>query len=186
MRLRVADGILGRPTHAVEEVNSPEAAKLYYMWHAKKPDGAHVVPFEFPRVVMPIGRAVSIVYHSDKWEKDGEGYNYKHDFESRPTVYAPTAGKLHVRENPSVPTGEVLKADIDGQVAMPMLALVYQFVYEDDNNKKNILLFDEAQPLMCMTEDARGLVMFLESDGKNVPLFVRGGEMYVNSHGIIK
>lgn len=186
MRLRVAETVLGAPTHAVEEVDSPKAAELYKMWHDKAPTGAHVVPFEFPERVMPIGKAVSIVYHSDKWETDGEGYNYKHDFDSRPTVYAPASSRLPVRMNPTVPTGEIIKGDINGTVAMPMLALVYQFVYEDDNNKKNILLFDEAQPLMCMTEDAKGLVMFLFDGKHNIPLFVRGGEMYINSHGIIK
>lgn len=184
--MRVIDTVLGPPTHSVEAVNAPKSAELYKMWHAKQADGAHVVPYEFPDNVMPIGKAHKILYLSDKYERIGDGHRYRHKFDSEPTVYAPANSPFFVRSNPTVPTEAVLKADINGKVELPMLALVDEFTFKDSDGQIQKIEFDDNVPLMCMTKDARGLVIFADFEGEPTPLFVRGGEMYVNSHGIIK
>lgn len=185
---RVTEQILGPPDYdAVDAVAAaPKASKLYEMWHKKKPDGAHALSYTFPESVGCIGIARSILYHSDKWEEDGNGYDYEHDFESGPKVYAPSDSPYFVRGNPVTDTSKIIRADINGDVPMPMLAVVREFVYEDLHGAKKEMVFTTHMPLLCMTHDAKGLVIFTSMHGTETPLFVRGGEMRVTGHGIIK
>lgn len=184
--VRLTEQVLGPPEYDVADVGAPKAAKLYEMWHQKEPDGAHVLAYDFPEAVCSIGEAVSIVYHSDKWEADGKGYDYEHDFGSAPKIYAPSDCPLFVRSNPVTDTSKIIRADIDGDVPLTLLAVVKELVFKDARGEDKRIVFSSHSPLMCMTQDAKGLVIFTKLGGVDVPLFVRGGEMHVTSHGIIK
>lgn len=192
MSKRLMHSYYGDPKYNVADVSERDgvnmATSLFKMWSNKDPVGAHVVPYEFPDNLVQIGTAETILYASDKWEVDGDSYNYIHEFESHPPVYSsPKPGNRH-RNNPSVATSELINADINGDVPLPMLALVRRFSYRDLDTGKTVALDykEKDMPLLCMTNDAKGIIIFTVIDGEDVPIVVRGGEMYVNAHGIIK
>lgn len=182
----VIEQALGPPTHTVAEVGAPKAAKLYKMWHQKEPDSAYVQTFAFPEYICAVGRAHTIAYLSDKWMPNGNGREYEHYFDTHPTVYAPMDCSLFQPTADVVETASILRADIDGDVQLPLLALVLEFIVIQPDHRKKNFVFKTHQPVLCSTHDAKGLVIFAQDRGRMIPLFVRGGKMYVNSHGIIK
>lgn len=187
MSRKLIERVLGPAPYAVDEVEAPTAAKLYEMWHQKEPDGAHVVQFEFPRTLVPIGPAERIIYRSDKWEDDGKEYTYEHDFDSQPMVYTAATGAplSELACGREVATSTIIRGDVNGRFELPMLALVEAFTFRPEGQKPLRLYFSRETPLMCMTEDAKGLIVFAHIDGVACPLFVRGGRMHVTSHGIV-
>lgn len=182
----VIEQALGPPTHSVSDVRAPKAAKLYKMWHQKEPDSAYVQQFAFPEYLCAVGRAHTIAYLSDKWMPNGVGREYEHYFSTHPTVYAPPDCGLFEPTDDMVETTKILRADIEGDVQLPLFALVLEFIVILPNHRKKNFIFKTQQPVLCSTHDAKGLVMFANKDGRMIPIFVRGGKMYVNSHGIIK
>lgn len=192
MTKRLMHEFYGKPKYAPSDVKSRDgvdtASNLFKMWSNKDPVGAHVVPYEFPEQLHQIGTAKTIIYASDKWEQDGDTYNYIHEFESHPPVYSTSEIAPNSRNNPSMRTSELINADINGDVPLPMLALVKRFEYTDNNTGKShdLTFSGKEMPLLCMTNDAKGIIIFMVRDGKDIPIVVRGGEMYVNAHGIIK
>lgn len=160
-----------------------KAKKNYTRWHQKNPKEVVEATYDFPETVVDVGRAVRIIYSSDKWEKDGDNHLYEHKFDSRPSVY--TEAKGGVRTNPGaieVPTKRLLSVDsFRQQLALPVLATVVELVYHD-GSKERETSFGNRQPLLCAALDMRTLVIF----DIPRPFFIKGGEMTVTERGIVK
>lgn len=178
--------VLGAPEYSLHDVGAEKYAHLYEMWHAKKPDGAHVMEYEFPTHLVCIGTAEAIVYHTDKKEKDGHGFDYEHLFDTTPEVYAPAGTPFFQPLGRPLPTAKILRSDPNGRVDVPAFGVVTEFEINVGEDEALRMHFTRHQPVLCMTTDKTGLIIFAEIQGQPTPLFVRGGKMHVTSHGIEK
>jgi hypothetical protein len=152
-----------------------KAQKLFRMWHQKHPDEVVDMTFAFPPVVSCIGHAREIMYHSDKWEDDGDFYPYQHTFDSRPLAFLRDgAGK-------EKSTRTLLGVqDLNGTWAMPLLAYVEALIVDDGQQEHTIRFSD--YPVMTCSPDRQTVVIL----NRGMPVFVRGGEMTVTERGIVK
>ncbi len=147
----------------------------YADWHQKPVKRFVEKQFTFPQNVFCAGRAVSIVYSSDKWEKDGDAFTYVHDFSSGPSLYRTTpktgAGK---------DTRKLLGVDdLNGLIPMVQLAHVLEIVVEN-SHKRWTIAFASRTPLMSLL-DRKTLVILHRQ-----PIFIKGGKMSVRAPGITK
>lgn len=153
------------------------AIERYKMWHQKEPDRVDEHSYQFPEQVRCMGRAVEILYESDKWEDDGEMYDYVHRFDSRPFLYG-VEGAGEVKS-----VCKLLRIDdINGRISMATLAGVLQLMWEDDEGNPHQKVFDSHKPLMTCTNDRKTIVIFTARG----PLFVNGEAMTVTERGIVK
>jgi hypothetical protein len=160
------------------------------MWHQKEPREIVEATYDFPDEVVPVGEAQRILYSSDKWEEDGDFYTYYHDFDSHPTVYAPSKSTWAKRANKGargtkakpLDVARTLKmAHVDDELQLPLLAKTLELIVVDVDGKKQSRKFRGETPLCC-TSDLKTLVI-LANDG---PIIVRGGQMVVTERGIVK
>lgn len=167
------------------------AADAWRMWHQKEPREIVEATYDFPDEVVPVGKAQRILYSSDKWEEDGDFYTYFHDFDSHPTVYAPSTsawakkrankGTKHARGK-ALDVARTLKmAHVDDELQLPLLAKTLELIIVDVEGKKQSRKFRGDTPLCC-TSDLKTLVI-LADDG---PVIIRGGKMVVTERGIVK
>lgn len=178
--------VLGAPKYDLSEVGAEKYAHLYEMWHAKEPDGAHLVEYTFPTNLVCIGTAEAIVYHSDKKERDGDGFDYEHMFDTTPEVYAPAGNPFFAPMGRPVPTQKILRSDPNDKVVLAAFGVVNELEINVGDNEALRMHFRNHEPLLCMTTDKTGLIIFATMQGQQVPLFIRGGKMHVTSHGIEK
>lgn len=86
--LRNLDEILGEIGHTRHARTVGTAAKLFKTWHAK--EAQTIEELEYPLEDIPVFRAGyldCITYFSDKWEDDGDCYDYVHECDSKPSVF---------------------------------------------------------------------------------------------------
>lgn len=163
------------------------AEDAWRMWHQKEPREVVEATYDFPEEVVPVGKAQRILYSSDKWEEDGDFYTYYHDFDSHPTVYAPSTSTWAKRANGSprakpLDVARTLKMKhVDDELQLPLLAKTLELIIVDNDGDKQSRKFRGETPLCC-TADLKTLVI-LASDG---PIIVRGGQMVVTERGIVK
>jgi hypothetical protein len=168
-----------------------QAEDHFRLWHQKDPREIFEVDYDFPDYVHCIGRAEDILYASDKWETDGNFFDYIHDFSTLPFVYA-CEGSFDL---PSVGrpkrVDRLLQApNLHEEFSLPILAQVRELVIcpagSSGSRSKAVrrrkIQFDQL-PLLCCSPDLRTLVIFSDERG---PIFIRGGEMVVTEHGIVK
>lgn len=150
-----------------------QLVKNYEMWHEKGVRQVQEKKFTFPKELFRAGRAVEIVYSSDKWEKDGDNFDYSHSYGSGVSVYRAKPKVGAARD-----TCKLLHVDdLNGTIPMVQLAYVKELVVENDGERWPLVF---ARPPMLVTLlDLRTLVI-LHRD----PIFIRGGKMVVRAPGI--
>lgn len=160
-----------------------KAEASWRMWHQKEPRDLHEVVYNFPERVFCVGTAETIIYESDKWEKDGRFFDYVHEFDSKPEVYM-TEG---VRQNPDVPSASVKRLlgtrDLEGELALPILGHVKEIIISPSSDDPDHCIRFRDNPIMCCTADHKTVVIFSEKKG---PIFIRGGRMVVTERGIVR
>lgn len=162
------------------------AEDAWRMWHQKEPRELVEATYDFPEELQPVGKAKRILYSSDKWEEDGDFYTYFHDFDSHPTVYAPSRSAWAKRANGArakpLDVARALNVNhVDDPQQLPLLAKTLELIITDVDGKKQSRKFRGETPLCC-TSDLKTLVI-LASDG---PIIIRGGQMVVTERGIVK
>lgn len=69
------------------------AAKLFKLWHQKLPTDVEDIDYPLEDIsVFRAGYLDCITYFSDKWEDDGDCYDYVHECDSRPSVFMEEGG----------------------------------------------------------------------------------------------
>lgn len=162
----------------------------YKSWHAKAPDTVFGSNYDFPNKVELLGKAIDIIYYADKWEKDGKGFEYIHTFDSKPLVYAKRSyltGKAAASQQKSV--CELLQVkSLSVDLDLPVLAIAKELTIErDSDHHRQTLLFKRSKPVMSCSHDRKTLIIFAYGDdGKEAPIFIRGGTMIVTERGIVR
>lgn len=168
-----------------------KAEDHFRLWHQKEPRQIFEVDYDFPDYVHCVGRAEDILYASDKWEEDGNFFDYIHDFDSLPFVYACEGSfDLPVKGQPKSVKKLLQAPSLDGEFSLPILAQVRELVIcpvaakgpRTNPMNRRMLAFDQL-PLLCCSPDLKTLIIFSEERG---PIFIRGGEMVVTERGIVK
>lgn len=147
----------------------------YETWHQKPVKSFKTNQFTFSPTVYSVGKAVSIWYRSDKWEKDGEVYDYTHDFSSRPTVYRPKPKNGQGKDTRAL----LGVGDLHGIVPLTALAVVKELTVEKNGVTRAIQF--ARPPKLTATRDMKTLVILSPE-----PIFIRGGKMVVGAPGIMK
>ncbi len=149
------------------------ALGTYRMWHQKHPTKVFSMTFDFPELVGELGKALRIVYWSDKWEDKG-GYFYEHDFDSRPPVFSST-------DEGGVGTHRLLRTQsVHDEMQLPVLAEVHELSVDTKAGGVKTFAFKKP-PVMCCTADKKTLVVLYKRD----PILIRGGRMHVTERGIV-
>lgn len=151
------------------------AARVYRMWHKKHAE--EVIEAEYPLDEVDVfyaGIGDSILYSSDKWEEDGDFWDYIHEFDSGPSVF------LAEGDDAPVDPRNLMRNDLDGELALPVLAFVKELIFVRDDGSKRSLRF-RSPPIMSCSEDKKALVILTDNIG---PIYVRGGKMHITERGI--
>lgn len=152
-----------------------KAVKTYETWHQKEAKKLQPITYDFPESVFCVGRAVHILYYSDKWEKDGDGYEYSHDFDTKPFVY--TVEGQGTRKGVKSLLGV---KSLNTQIAMPILAVTKEMTIVTTGGKEKRIQLAGA-PFLCCSNNRKTLVIFVDDD----PIFINGGKMIVTARGIV-
>lgn len=156
-----------------------KAEQVWRTWHQKNPRELHEVEYDFPEEVFSIGLAETIIYASDKWEDDGDFYDYVHEHETGAEVFTTDGTGRRASVKSLLGTRQDLKT---GELSLPMLGMVKELiVMPHDADAKHSLKFKE-KPILSCSLDRKTLIIFSESKG---PIFVRGGRMVVTERGIV-
>mgnify|MGYP003418004945 FL=1 len=159
--------------------NEDVAARQVRWWHQKERGfgiGDVEDTFNFPDTVVCLGRAEEIVYHSDKWEEDGDFFPYTHTFDSHPQVYGLGVGS---REKTVASLLGVQRPN-SSSWAMPLLAFVDELTFDDGKKLRRVKF--KGSPVMTCSPDKKTVVIL----SKSKPFFIRGGKMIVTPRGIVK
>lgn len=167
-------------------MSQKRAEDLFREWHDKEPR-------EFLRRNEPlldhekfccIGRGFSVLYESDKWEKDGEAYPYIHDFESRPGVWVVEEHCLpEERIGKPVKTTTLLGLRTPkSALHVVQLAFAKELIVEGKDGRRFELDLGKNGSPMYSTLDKKALLI----PTSNGPILVRGGKMVITSRGIVK
>lgn len=167
-------------------LDTTRAEKTYEMWHKREPRNAKVVR---PRVkdndlMCCVGNAHSIIYASNKWEKDLRKTNsYIHHFDSSPKVWM-LVSKVpdgDARGNGSKTVGELLKGcrNADGQFACADLARAETLCIDAEDNELKI---GSGARLLGATDHKTVIIL----DPQLGLVIVKGGAMHFDERGIIK
>lgn len=189
MTKRIQPGIAGRALRDDDlPASAKKAGKHYKLWHQKQPESYKMASYTFPKKMTRLGRATNILYFSDKWEDDGKGYEYTHDFTSKPDVYA-SPGLVKALgiaiENPkSTDTQRALKCSPDGDIPMSFMALALEMTVDCDGEDMTIPFGKASASVWCLP-DRKGVLIFV---GESNPqcLIIRGGRMVVTERGIVR
>jgi hypothetical protein len=149
---------------------------LYRMWHAKDPSKLIETTFDFPDVVGELGRAMRIIYWSDKWKENGSGDYYEHDFDSEPPVFCESSDykERSVERLMQTPGLNETKSE------WPILAEVCELsVRLHEGNVKTFRF--KKPPLLLCTPDKKCICILYKKE----PIFIRGGRMKVTARGIV-
>lgn len=172
-----------RPARLNEQFPHFDAAvENHEMWHQKHVETAYTKDVSFPPKMVCIGHAQEIVYLSDKWERHADFYSYVHHFDSHPEVYADPRRFDGVRPKSTAKLLGVKSVGAKDRLATPILARVAEFTYVDNEGTSHVVRFD-FPPLMLCSPDKEGLLIVSEQIG---PVVVRGGQMEITEHGIVK
>lgn len=142
-----------------------KAVSNYEMWHQRRAKKITKASFSFPGHVSKIGRAIEILYRSDKFETDGKFYDYSHTFDSRPFVYGQD--------------GSSDEDAVSGELSLPLLGTVKWLLIKTASGEET-LTFPRGTILSC-SSDRKTVIILNKGD----PLFVRGGKMVVTKRGIV-
>jgi hypothetical protein len=159
-----------------------DAVENHEMWHQKEVEGAYRKNVSFPSKMVCIGYATEIVYVSDKWEPHADFYDYIHDFDSTPPVFADARRHNGSDQSKTTDLIGVRSVSDKAKLALPILARVAQFTIADHDGKNHQLRFD-FPPLMLCSPDKEGLIILSDEMG---PIVVRGGQMEITERGIVK
>jgi hypothetical protein len=152
------------------------AVGLYRMWTKKNPGEVFAMDFNFPEVVGVLGKAMRIIYWSDKWEQDGDGFHYEHDFDSSPEVWCASADD----RSRNIETLLRIRDVNDTESSWPVLGEVCELSLRlADGYVKNFRF--KKPPVMTCSADQRCLCILY----KREPIFIKGGRMKVTARGIV-
>lgn len=172
------------PTPSEREKNQGRAT--WKMWHDKENPKREYTRKEkllSEKHFVPIGKAHEILYSSDKWEKDGDAYDYIHEFESHPLVFIPAS---RVREDEAIgaprKTTSVLglRSPKKSLVVVELAKVKTLTYYDADGELVEIQGLKSA--VLASSPDKKTLLIL----AKKGPILVRGGQMKVTSRGIVK
>lgn len=149
---------------------------LYRMWNARKADEAFATSFEFPQDMGVLGRAMRIIYWSDKWKTDGTGDYYEHDFDTSPEVYCESA-EHGVK---SIDALTKVKDINNRESGWPVLAEVMELSLERLEGGVKTYKFSKP-PIMTCSSDKKSVIILY----KREPIIIRGGRMRVTARGIV-
>ena len=166
-----------------------KAESVFELWHKKGPR-SHVVKDlsgtrqDFEPFMSCVGTAISIIYDSDKWERDKEFFSYIHGFDSRPKVYCSSSSV-----SPEEQIGKKRKttsfldiSNLNQPLIVAQLAYATSFTYKNkDGEEVEIGLGKRKSP--CFSTNDLKTVIILTPDG---PLFIHGKQMRVTRRGIVK
>lgn len=171
-------------SHSTREMN--HGRKTWRMWHSKDEPRKEYTRTEkllSESHFIPIGKAHEILYASDKWEKNGDNFDYIHEFESHPKVFIP-ASKASEDEATGAPrtTASVLGLRSPKKsLVVAALATAKAFTYYDvDGELVEIQGLKGA--LVGSSPDKKTLLIL----AKKGPILVRGGQMRITARGIVK
>ena len=179
---------MGARPRANPAASSERSAETNFrMWHRKDPRRRITVknaidPKKHAEMAS-IGRALDIVYSSDKWEKDGTFYPYEHDFTSKPKVWVPvstvpSSDEIVGRHRKTA--GFLGERNLTGAKAVAQLAFVEELLYLDADGDETRLIVGKKAIMACSPD--RKTVLILASFG---PVLISGGKMIVTSRGIV-
>jgi len=166
-----------------------KASSIFELWHSKDPRD-HIrldlsgTKQDFPDFMVAVGTAVSIIYSSDKWEKDKNFFSYVHDFDSGPKVYFPEGDVDPPEElgRPKKTTSFLGISSFKDPLVVAQLAFANELVYRDKEGSEVVLDFGKGKSQCLSSNDLKTLII-LTPDG---PLFIRGGKMRITERGIVK
>lgn len=172
------------------EKAAQKAAEMYRMWHQKHPDGFGAAEYDEPSRFQQLGHVVHGSYYSDKWEEDGRGYLYVHDFTSKPALYgdevmAECVIKGDRKRGKAVfkPSADVLRCDLQEPVVLAFMCMFKTLTVMDGTTKVDVDLTAENAPAFCLP-DKKGILVFVGTD-EPACLVIRGGKMVVTDRGIV-
>lgn len=161
----------------------PKAEASWRMWHQKEPRELFETSYDFPEHVFCVGTAETVIYASDKWEKDGKFFDYVHEFDSRPEVFMADGQRRNPGAAPTSVKRLLGTRDLEGELALPILAKVKTLIISPPDDAPDHYINFRDEPVMCCTADHKTVVIFSESKG---PIFIRGGKMVVTERGIVR
>ncbi len=153
-----------------------KALGLYRMWNKKHPTRAFETTFNFPNEVGVLGNAMRIIYWSDKWQEDGEGDYYEHDFDSSPPVFCGSSEERVKNIDSILKVKNVNSTQSSWAILAEVCELSLRLL---DGGVKTFRF--KKPPLMLSTADRKGLCILYRKE----PIFIRGGRMRVTERGIV-
>lgn len=146
-----------------------KAATMYQTFNAKEPKHIDSLSVHMPEMVAPCGKATYIVYRSKKWKTGNKTDDYIHHFDTTPNVYVDCGAGRPVK------TSSLLKWN-DFQMAAALMGTCLELCVDDEMYPLT------GHPKLLCRGDARTLLI-LDAGG---PIIIKGGQMRVEAHGIIK
>ena len=142
-----------------------KALELYKTFYQFEPSSVVESSLTMPKSVSRVGRMVSIMYASNKWERKTN--YYKHDHESPVYLYEPGAGT-------KVPK---FIASVD---AMPTLGKCMGLVYHDGDEEQTIAF--TGCDLYAIPS---GKALVVVKSSRSVVALIWGGKLGVEGRGIV-
>ena len=165
------------------------AESVFELWHKKNPRTHETqdltgTPQDFEPYVSCVGTAISIIYDSDKWEKDKDYYSYVHSFDSHPMVYCnsssvPPEDKIG-KERKTISFLDI--SSLDQSLSVAQLAFANELRFKDKEGEEIALDLGKRKTPCFSTNDLKTLIL-LTSAG---PIFIHGKSMRVTKRGIVK
>ena len=145
-------------------MSTKKAEQLYEKFYDFEPRSVTKTPLTIPKTVTCVGKAVAIMYASDKWERKVN--YYKHDFETAVKIYAPG--------------GDHTTPDYIASVqAMTKLGRAVGAIYVENGKEVNI-----AFPGCDLYAIPSGKALVVVHKKSRVDALFWGGKLTITAHGI--
>lgn len=142
-----------------------KALELYETFYQFEPSSVVESSLTIPKVVSRVGRMVSVMYASNKWERKTN--YYKHDHESPVYLYEPGGGTKVPKFITSVD-------------AMPTLGKCMGLVYDDGDGEKSVAF--TGCDLYAIPS---GKALVVVKGRRSVVALIWGGKLGVEGRGIV-
>lgn len=163
----------------------PWAIEAWRMWNQKEVRSVSPAEYDFPEVVVPVGKADRILYSADKWEEDGDFFTYYHDFDSHPFVYTEKGASMTKGisgKGKGIDVAQVFGVEtVDDSWSVPVLAYALELIWTTPDGRKAKKKFKKDTIMSC-AEDLKTLCILSE----DAPVFIRGGSMVITERGIVR
>lgn len=169
-------GAMQRATFGEEvEDDGGKGADRYRIFHDKEPRRVVEIHHPFPSKVGLAGNALSVLYRTDKWKKDGDDVDYKHVFDDGVKVYEPW-GEQSWLEPAELPREHRQPIALLGQCIGLFLERV------DDGEVYEVHLPRARDSWLFAAPDGRMLYVYDPTEGFRA--VIAGGRLTVEEEGI--